>query len=360
MENSKNNQLNVTPLKNYNAPNLPTLENAREKPALLKNLPRRWQKKAAMAACAGIIGIVGFFATSTVSYANQPAVFVQLEAAELNISQRAHGGGSPPLPFYVVHFTEQDAWGYILEKLEAAGFNFNAAPPEATVDVQPFGHQEWFINVGLDMFDAEKQVAISYINEVLSTSPARVATLAAKAFSEQVNFPVGVFYNPENRVVGEGRGLIINEITDEEKEEARTALIKNLNAQTQDFIDSLHADENQIRVTLNGTLLEFDVAPIIINGRTLVPVRTIFEALGMEVEWRDDWILSEGGEKSVVFHIGRNIMYIYVGDDERTIELDVPPQIINGRTLVPLRAIAEATGAIVEWDAATQTVKITS
>lgn len=125
---------------------------------------------------------------------------------------------------------------------------------------------------------------------------------------------------------------------------------------------SISAAGNDVSVTVNGTYVIFDQPPIIQNGRTLVPMRAIFEALDFEVEWYD-------GVIDVYNSDGDNIMTLWIDDPEMYIdpdgsndwdivELDVPPQIINSRTLVPVRAISESIGADVQWNNSTRTVII--
>ena len=111
-------------------------------------------------------------------------------------------------------------------------------------------------------------------------------------------------------------------------------------------------------VTLNGQYIQFDQEPIIENGRTLVPMRKIFEAMGCDVFWYEE------SEMIDVYQDGENIMTLWVDDydmwiPDKLITLDVPPKVINDRTLVPIRAISESIGAKVEWDEYTWTVIIT-
>lgn len=133
---------------------------------------------------------------------------------------------------------------------------------------------------------------------------------------------------------------------------------------------------NDIRVILDDKLLDFDVQPQIIDGRTMVPFRAIFEAIGMEVEWHEEfqtiWALQNNF--ALRMDVGRNLLYVGTyewstpprgGEPVRmhmahSVILDVPPIIIDGRTLVPLRAIAEGIGSIVEWEGDTRTVTIIS
>ncbi len=107
----------------------------------------------------------------------------------------------------------------------------------------------------------------------------------------------------------------------------------------------------------NGVASELDVPAQIINSRTMVPLRAIFEALGATVEWDDATrtVTSEKDGTKVELTIGDANIYV----DGIATELDVPAQIVDNRTLVPARAVAEAYGCEVGWDEATRTVTIT-
>ena len=113
-----------------------------------------------------------------------------------------------------------------------------------------------------------------------------------------------------------------------------------------------------IAVTLNGNKLDFsDQSPTIVESRTLVPLRAIFEALGATVEWDSSTrtVTSQRNGVTISLSIGSNILY----RNGETRELDVAAQIINGRTMVPARAVAEAYDITVDWDGDTQTVILT-
>lgn len=127
--------------------------------------------------------------------------------------------------------------------------------------------------------------------------------------------------------------------------------------------------DDEITVTLNGTAIEFDVDPQIINGSTMVPVRQIFEEIGALVKWDGDTqtVSARKGSKTIKMIINSTDMQIDKGntDDEgnplyETVTLEVPSQIIDGRTLVPARAISEAFGLDVDWDSKNKNVIITS
>ncbi len=119
------------------------------------------------------------------------------------------------------------------------------------------------------------------------------------------------------------------------------------------FSPAVMAMEN-VNVVLNGELIEFDVPAQIINGRTMVPMRAIFEALDAEVEWDDETQTAYGSKMGIFVNItiDNNIMNKNCHD----ITLDTPAQLVGGRTLVPVRAISESFGVEVEWDENTNTV----
>ena len=113
-----------------------------------------------------------------------------------------------------------------------------------------------------------------------------------------------------------------------------------------------------ISVVINDKPVEFgDVAPQIIEGRTMVPLRAIFEALNATVEWDDvtKTVKSAKDDTTISFTIGEN--KLIKNGEEKT--LDVPAQIVDSRTLVPVRAISEAFDCNVEWEDSAKTVKIT-
>ena len=112
----------------------------------------------------------------------------------------------------------------------------------------------------------------------------------------------------------------------------------------------------QISVTINDKKVSFDQPPVEKQGRTLVPLRAIFENLGATVNWNDvtQTVTSCKGDISISLTIGSNKLYV----NEKEIVLDVPAQLINNRTFVPVRAVAEAFKCKVDWDDQNKTVII--
>ncbi len=116
-----------------------------------------------------------------------------------------------------------------------------------------------------------------------------------------------------------------------------------------------------ITVMVDGAYVDcaaYGQMPVIVEGRTLVPLRSVFEALGATVSWDND-------TRSVTSVKGDVTITLAVDSKEMTVNgtvktLDVPAQIMNDRTMVPVRAVAEAFGANVNWDNETRTVVITT
>lgn len=120
--------------------------------------------------------------------------------------------------------------------------------------------------------------------------------------------------------------------------------------------------KSEISINVNGGKLEMDQPPIIENGRTLVPLRAVAEALGCNVEWDNTAKTASfvQGDVTAMITVGEN--YILVGDGVYNEEfpIDTPAIIKNSRTMIPLRALSECFGFEVEWDNVTRTVDINS
>ena len=117
-----------------------------------------------------------------------------------------------------------------------------------------------------------------------------------------------------------------------------------------------------VQVLLHGEPLEFDVPPQIIGNRTMVPMRKIFESLGASVQWVADGQLILAAYQTSIIAMRVGEMSFTVTDvltnETQTVELDVPPQIVDDRTLVPVRAISESLHKTVGWDGESRTVTI--
>ena len=113
---------------------------------------------------------------------------------------------------------------------------------------------------------------------------------------------------------------------------------------------------SEMNVVVNGTTLIFDQPPIRQDGRILVPFRTLFEAIDASVDWNDDTqaVTAIKDDIAVTLTVGSDIL----NKNGTGTTMDVPAQIINGRTMIPTRAVAESFGADVAYEPATGTVII--
>ena len=121
----------------------------------------------------------------------------------------------------------------------------------------------------------------------------------------------------------------------------------------------IHANDT-VNVTIDGVQVDFDgQGPVIVDGRTLVPVRGVFEAIGFEVDWNEDTetVILSRADFEVIIIIGNN--WFTTNGFGASGGLDVPAQIIGGRTLLPIRAVLESVGYDVDWDGETATVAVT-
>jgi len=299
--------LSLTPVQSYAAPAIPTLSDTRANPALLKKLPSRWQKNAAVITCIGLAGTLTLSAcanlgrpyagaegettsyvtqiteqetsseifestteqeTLSYTYATTTAGATERSANPVTTTQqqvtvgsivvrgtelelRVHHGGGGGAPTYIVHLTEQEAFGIIQAQLEAAGLRFGATPPNVTV------LEDWHFgpSIGLDLYDRQRRVAISFISWETNHQPffswggSRLAEQVSEEFAQHRqlrNTAVGVFYNP-GETVGWGEMPWGDEWeakmpTLEDKQAAIPKLRANLNEQAQAFIAFLQEE----------------------------------------------------------------------------------------------------------------------
>lgn len=124
-----------------------------------------------------------------------------------------------------------------------------------------------------------------------------------------------------------------------------------------------------VNIVIDGEKLNLDVAPQIIDGRVMVPIRGVLENLGALVKWDDETqtVSARKSSKTVSLEIGSNDVTLDKGETNddgsaktETIQTDVAAQLVSDRTLVPLRVISETMGYSVDWNDETYTVSITT
>ena len=117
-----------------------------------------------------------------------------------------------------------------------------------------------------------------------------------------------------------------------------------------------YGEESNISLQINGSEISAEVPPTIIDGRTMVPVRAIFEAVGANIDFDAETktITAKKGDATVNMTVGTKVATV----NSKEVQLDAPVVIVNGRTLAPARFVAETFGYTVQWDSENKIVKI--
>jgi len=148
-----------------------------------------------------------------------------------------------------------------------------------------------------------------------------------------------------------------------DKKEAVDTIEKSLAISPND--DKLYAKAGQIfkdagiegpKIFVNGVKPDFDVKPFLTEGRSMVPFRALAETMGAQVGWNaeNQTITVLKGSKVIEMTVGNNNALV----DGNPVTLDVPPTIVDGRTVVPLRFVGESLNANVSYDENTEIVKV--
>lgn len=122
------------------------------------------------------------------------------------------------------------------------------------------------------------------------------------------------------------------------------------------MVSSFAMASGEISIFVNDLEVSTEVAPFAMNGRTLVPARAVFESMGAEVGW-------DGQARTVTVRAKGTAVKLTIGSrvavvNGRNIYLDQPAIVVDSRTVVPVRFISENLGARVNWDHDTKTVSI--
>lgn len=141
-----------------------------------------------------------------------------------------------------------------------------------------------------------------------------------------------------------------------------TAQGNTLSFLTKDFGDkysallNLDCGAEEVKVYVNGQKIDFDVPPMITDGTTMLPIRSALEPLGAEFTWDEKTrtVTISAGGRNVVLTADSNAAYV----DGAPKFMSKPAAVINGRTFIPIRFVAETLGYDVQWNGETRTVII--
>ncbi|CAM3723519.1 copper amine oxidase N-terminal domain-containing protein [Marinicrinis lubricantis] len=186
-----------------------------------------------------------------------------------------------------------------------------------------------------------KQNAVSAIESVKNNTTTMIENTRSRSAADILNKKTMLIQSALQQ-----RKLTIQTLSD---------LRKNLTGTGITFPDFVIAT-NEIKVMIDGELQQYEQPPVAKGGYVLVPMRDIFERLGAEIEWNNK-------EQSVTAKKDSTTIYLKIGSKEAQIngaaqQLETEAQLVNQKTMVPLRFVSEALSAEVKWDGSTKTVYI--
>ncbi|MBO5560180.1 MAG: copper amine oxidase N-terminal domain-containing protein [Firmicutes bacterium] len=199
----------------------------------------------------------------------------------------------------------------------------------------------------LDFYTVNGEKIISYYRENekenSSKTSSSVSYSSGSGKSGKSSRAAMVSYNDDKKA----------ELTDSEESSESKAIAESTNTDTRKNI-SLVIDSPSARI--NGMEVQLNAAPVIINGRTMVPIRFVSKNLGYTVDW-------DAEEKKAAISLNDTVIELTQNSEKATVngeetEIDSPAVNRNGSIFVPLRFIAETLGAEVEWNAESKTVSI--
>ena len=136
-------------------------------------------------------------------------------------------------------------------------------------------------------------------------------------------------------------------------EQMKSLTVILLNAFLLLFSSVCYAGSDDIKVYINNSCVNYDTTPVNINNRVLVPVRATFDALGADIEWFGEiqTVIATSGSTLIALKIDNPLLIVFDVQTQgiKTIELDFPPVLLNSKTMIPLRAVAEIFDYQVNW-----------
>ena len=128
------------------------------------------------------------------------------------------------------------------------------------------------------------------------------------------------------------------------------------------FSSVCYAGSDDIKVYINNNRINYDTMPVNINNRVLVPVRATFDAVGADIEWFGEiqTVIATSGSTLIALKIDNPLLIVSDVQTQgiKTIELDSPPVLLNSKTMIPLRAVAEIFDYQVNWSEANKSIFI--
>jgi hypothetical protein len=171
----------------------------------------------------------------------------------------------------------------------------------------------------------------------------------------------GVYWAKQYLDYEMGNNSISYTITSIKEVNGKLYVVKGQEAEFYIFdLEDLEASvpRSDIYVQVNGEILGFETPPVIEDGRVLVPMRFTLEKMGADMDWYAErqMVVAQQNNMTVEMTIGSSTATV----NGKTVTMDVPPRLIDNRTMVPLRFLSEEMGFDVEWDSENNMAVITT
>jgi len=406
----------VTPMKNYKAPNIP--KHGDNNSDLLKKMPKRWRKNAKVLASWGLVGMLALSGCSirrntdngqnvegsdviylspgsignntnngqiiseppivewqrdiegrwstawqrdierrwgnewqrnaerrqnNIEYNLGNAQHYYHRYRELDINMywiQAGGSGSGG---YFIHLTEQEALGIVRTRLETAGLVFSF---------------DSHVQDTVTLIDVDKGVVIAFDERLPRMDDVVLkmenSVVVGTFFSGRIPFG---FDSPSDKEIEEESLSLANRLTNQ-----ADILVAHLQykGMLEPFFDA--------SINIDGTVFNAGTLPVIVNNHKMVPADKLFEALGMDVDVRNNsrdgwnrWDIT-ASKSDIIINV-RTVSWWWGGHmniNDNMATRDLPIFALGDKLMIPLRYTAEAIGANVEWDEDTRTFTITT
>ena len=205
--------------------------------------------------------------------------------------------------------------------------------------------------------DVIKENLTHYGNGYLSSNPELIEIVTDKRFNGRGAEVWRLF--KEGKSVQEIKQILLDDQQGEQQDEQQDIQQELPPPKSDEISVVLYLDRTNYSVAKNGTWQEasLDVAPILVEQRTLVPLRGVLEQFGANVEWVPgiNQVKVKYKDKEVVLTLDSTDAVV----NGQVIKLDVPARVVKGRTLIPLRFVSEQIGMNVKWDGQTKSIIIT-
>ena len=252
--------------------------------------------------------------------------------------------------FYFLPLDENSCSGYLLEFY--FGYDTN--------DMRSFTTMRMFnSNVAKKPKDSDGYVEID-LKSILTRYDMRVEDMLKhdpENVGEELFFSVGISALSNNPFEVGSSNQFMTTISDEELKLMRNPFLKlDLSMYGKSLNDVLILGIDKKEASRFGSLETMDVAPVIVDGFTMLPIRFVAEALGATVGWDDTTgsVTIENDKAKILIAVGEKTAVV----NGETVNLDVPSFISDGRTYLPVRFASENLGAQVKWDGDTRSVII--